>query len=429
MSAMPDAPSDITSSALRRAGSRTDRLLAITLELNRMCDPDALLDFIIETAADVLQCEATSILLYDDATDQLRFAAATGSDPDSLAQIPVPLDDSIAGTIFTKNQPLIIEDTAQDERHFEDVDDEVAFQTRSLVGVPMRIDGEAVGVLEGLNKTEGPFTQKDVATLSVLAAQTAIAIRNARQMQALERANAKLSRLDDLKSDFLALASHELRTPLSMIKGYGEIVADEGDASLAPHVDAILEATARMETVIDTMAQMDALRSDTDALTIEPLVLRDVLTAARDALRPLEDERAHTVECELPARIALHGDPERLQLVFTHLLKNAYTFTPPGGRITMAAAQQDDAVRIVLRDTGIGLAEEDLDRIFDDFYQVEDKRTRTHDGLGLGLTIARKLIRLHGGRIWAESAGLKQGTAVHVHLPFNPPAPFSRAHG
>ena len=121
---MADSVSDISPSALHHAAHRADRLLAITLELNRMRDPDALLDFIIETAADVLDCEATSILLYDDATDQLHFAAATGADPGSLAEIPVPLNDSIAGTIFTTNEPLIIDDTAQDERHFEDVDDE-----------------------------------------------------------------------------------------------------------------------------------------------------------------------------------------------------------------------------------------------------------------------------------------------------------------
>jgi signal transduction histidine kinase len=395
-----------------------------------MRNPDALLDFIIETAADVLGCEATSILLFDDTTDQLHFAAATGANPDSLAEIPVPLDDSIAGTIFTTNAPLIIDDTAQDERHFEAVDAETAFQTRSLVGVPMQIDGEPVGVLEGLNKTGGAFTDADVATLSVLAAQAAIAIRNARQVQALEEANAKLSRLDELKSDFLSLASHELRTPLSIIKGYGEIVAEEGRADLAPHVHAMLDAAAQMETVIDTMAQMDALRLGAEALSTEPVELGDVIAAARDDLSPLEAERNHTVAVDAPdAPIELSADPERLRIVLTHLLKNAYTFTPPGGHVAVSTEQADKAVCVTVRDTGIGLAADDLDRIFDDFYQVEDKRTRAHGGLGLGLTIARKLVRLHGGCIEAESDGLQQGTAVHVHLPFHPLTDAPPRHG
>jgi signal transduction histidine kinase len=427
---MADSNTDMSPATTRRAARRADRLLAITLKLNRMRDPDALLGFIIETAADVLGCEATSILLYDDATDRLHFAAATGADPDSLAEIPVPLEDSIAGTIFTTNEPIIIDDTAQDERHFGEVDDETAFQTRSLVGVPMQIDGEPVGVLEGLNKTDGAFTDDDVATLSVLAAQAAIAIRNARQVQALEAANAKLSRLDELKSDFLSLASHELRTPLSMIKGYGEIVAEEGSDDLAPHVDAILDAADRMETVVDTMAQMDALRLGADALSIEPVVLHDVIAAARDDLSPLEADREHTVAIDAPdAPVELSADPERLRIVLTHVLENAYTFTPPGGRVTVTTKQTDDAVHLTVRDTGIGLSGNDLDRIFDDFYQVEDKRTRTHDGLGLGLTIARKLVQLHGGRIEAESDGLQQGTAVHVHLPLHPSTDAPTRHG
>ena len=420
---MADARPDISTAALRQAADQADRLLAITLELNRMRDPDALLDFIIRTATDVLDCEAASILLHDDATDQLRFAATTGSDPDALADIPVPLDNSIAGTIFTTNEPLIIDDTAQDERHFGGVDDEVSFQTRSLVGVPMRIDGAPVGVLEGLNKTDGAFTDEDVATLSILAAQAALAIRNARQVQALEAANTKLSRLDALKSDVLALASHELRTPLSMIKGYGEILEDEGGAELAPHVEVILEAAARMETVVDTMAQMEALRSGAEALSVEPTTLQAVLHAAVDEAAPLIEERAHTVTVDVPEdAISLHADPERLRLVVGHLLTNAATFTPEGGCITVRAAQEDTAARVVVRDTGIGVPADALDRIFDDFYQVEDALTRAHDGLGLGLTIARKLVQLHGGRIWAESAGPQQGTSIHMRLPLDPPA-------
>jgi signal transduction histidine kinase len=427
---MAASNSHSTLAALRHAPHRADRLLAITLELNRMRDPDALLDFIIETAADVLCCEATSILLYDDTTDQLHFAAATGSDAASLAQIPVPLDDSIAGTIFTANEPLIIDDTAQDERHFEGVDDEVAFQTRTLVGVPMRIGEEPVGVLEGLNKTDGAFTEDDVAVLSVLAAQAAIAIRNARQVQALERANAKLSRLDALKSDFLSLASHELRTPLATIKGYGEILEAEGGSDLAPHVDAIVEAAARMEAVVDTMAQMELLRSGADALSVEPVVLQSVVQAAHDETTALAEERRHAVALNMPdAPVRLSADPERLQLVFEQLLTNAFLFTPEGGRVTIRAKQTDAAACVTVRDTGIGVPEEAPDRIFDDFYQVEDPLTRAHDGLGLGLTIARKLVQLHGGRIWAECLEDEPGTRMHVELPVDGSAASAQCHG
>lgn len=417
----PQSPS--VPDAWQHVERRTDRLLSITLRLNRLRAPDALLDYIIETAADLLGCEAASVLLYEESTDQLHFAAATGSDPAALTDIPVPLDDSIAGTIFTTNEPLIIEDTAQDERHFEEVGEEVEFQTRSIVGVPMQIGSEPVGVLEGLNKTEGTFTDDDVAVLSILASQAAVAIRNARQVQALEEANEKLSRLDALKTDFLSLASHELRTPLSKVKGFAQLLEEEADDTLGAHVSTILEATAQMEDVIDTMSQMDALRSGRDVLSRTLVSLRSVLDEARQETAALADDRNHTVTTDLPdAPIKLRADPDRLALVFANLLENAHTFTPDGGHVEISAKAHEDEVQLAVRDTGIGLADDELDHIFDDFYQVEDALTRSHGGLGLGLTIARKLVELHGGRIWAESPGPEEGTTLHVRLPIDPDA-------
>lgn len=428
MMAAFDSPSILDS--LQDVESRADRLLAITLRLNRMRDPDALLDFIIETAAEVLDCEAASILLYDEPTEELHFAAATGSDPESLSEIPVPLDDSIAGTIFTSNEPLIIEDAAQDERHFDDVGDEVGFQTRSLVGVPMRIGTEPVGVLEGLNKRDGSFTDDDVAVLAVLAAQAAVAIRNARQVQALEEANEKLSQLDELKSDFLALASHELRTPIAKVKGFAEILDEEAGDSVGGHVSTILEAAAQMEDVVDTMSQMDALRSGSDVLSPVSVTLQSVLRGALNETKGLAEERDHTVTVDLPEDpITLRADPERLTLVFSHLLTNAFTFTSEDGQVTIEAGEQDGEIWAVVRDTGIGLPEAELDRIFDDFYQVEDSLTRTHGGLGLGLTIARKLVELHEGQIWADSPGLGEGTSLHVRLPATPSTGSGRRYG
>lgn len=415
---------------LSNVRDRAERLLAITLRLNRIRDPGVLLDFIIETAADVLSCEAASILLYNQSSEKLRFAAATGSDPESLPDIPVPLDESIAGTIFDTNEPLVIEDAAQDDRHFEEVGNRVGFVTRSLVGVPMRIGDEPIGVLEGLNKADGTFTEDDVAVLSVLAAQAAVAIRNARQMQALEEANERLSRLDALKSDFLALASHELRTPIAKIKGFAEILDEEAGDSAGSHVSTILEATAQMEDVVDTMAQMEALSGESDVLSPASVSLQAVLRSARNETAALAEERGHTVTMDVPdPPIDLRADPERLRQVFTQLLTNAFTFTPEGGTVTVEAGEEDGEGWVVVRDTGIGLPEGELDRIFDDFYQVEDALTRSHGGLGLGLTIARKLVELQGGQIWAESPGPGEGTSLHVRLPVDPSTASAGPHG
>ena len=195
------------------------RLLDLSARLNSAADPARVLDSIIWTAADVLGCDAASVLLYDAEENRLRFAAATGSDPAALARIPVPLDGSIAGTIFRERRSVRTETATTETDHFSGVGEAVQFQTRSLLGVPMRIGDEVVGVLEVINKREGAFTDEDDLVLSILADQAAIAIRNLRQLDAVRAANLRLERAEEARSRFLSLASHELRTPLSVIVG------------------------------------------------------------------------------------------------------------------------------------------------------------------------------------------------------------------
>ncbi|MFB6274122.1 MAG: ATP-binding protein [Salinibacter sp.] len=407
-----------TTDFLEEAVRRAQSLFEINLRLNRMRDLDALLGFIIETAADVLDCSAASILLYKEESTSLEFSAATGSDPEQLAEIPVPLDDSIAGRIFTENEPVVVNNVAQDESHFDSVGEEVGFSPKSLVGVPLRIGDEPIGVLECLNKREGPFTQSDVSVLSVIAAQAAIAIRNARQVEALERANTQLSRLDELKSDFMALASHELRTPLSSILGFANTLENEVDAELQSHVESILDAAGRMQTVVETMTQMVMLRSGEAQLDKQSVTLQELIRAVHSEVTA-DRSRYPSIVLDLPDEpVQAHLDSKRTQRIIANLLDNALQFTSPEGEVVVELEAFDEAVQVAVHDTGIGIAEEELDRVFDGFYQVEDTLTRTQEGLGLGLTIARKLVRLHDGTIWLESEGRGEGTSAYVRLPY-----------
>ena len=164
------------------------RLVELSVTLNSTLDLDELLQLITATATELLECEAASILLYDEKNPRLYFAAATGSDPAQLAEIPVPIDSSLAGTIFRTNQPLILNDAQQDPRHYALVSDHVKFKIHSLIGVPMPIKDRTMGVLEAVNKLEGGFTDSDAAILSVTAAHAAIAINNARLLRATQQA-------------------------------------------------------------------------------------------------------------------------------------------------------------------------------------------------------------------------------------------------
>jgi signal transduction histidine kinase len=394
------------------------RLLDVTARLNQTADPERLLQFIIWTAADVLGCEAASILLYDAESDRLRFVAATGADAATLAQIPVPLDDSLAGAIFQQERPFRTEEAGRDARHFNAVDRQVNFHTRSLLGVPMRIGAERIGVLEALNKRDGPFTDEDELLLGILADQAAVAIRNARQLEALQHANARLERSEEARSRFLALASHELRTPLAIVAGYGDMLREEPGPVTEEASRAIAEAAATMERVIEAMAEVDRLHTGVGALELRPLPVERLLQTACEAVAAAAKAKKVRLQVRhVPAGVGVRADAERLSRAVVGLLENAVRHTPPGGLVTVRTAERGGGVLIEVADTGDGLNPKHVEAVFQEFFQVEDALTRTHGGLGLGLPIARGIAELHGGRMWARSGGVGHGATFALWLP------------
>ncbi len=168
--------------------SHLEKLGSISATLNSTMDLNQLIKLIIDTAANLLVCETVSILLYDEESSSLYFTESSKSDVAKLAQTRVPLQNSLAGIIFIENKPLILDNVAEDPRHFSLAAKNVNFQTRSLVGVPMRIRDKVTGVVEALNKIHGSFTQDDLEILTIIASQAAVAIQNAKLVQDLQDA-------------------------------------------------------------------------------------------------------------------------------------------------------------------------------------------------------------------------------------------------
>ena len=397
---------------------KLSRLLEISVTLNSTLDQEKLLNFILKTAADVLECEGASIMLYDEKRAKLVFAAATASDPKELAKIPVPLEGSIAGTIFRENRPLVINEVDKDPRHFTQVGKQVKFQPRSIVGVPMRIRDKTTGVLEALNKHDGGFTQRDAQYLFIIASQAAVAINNAQLLQSLQRAYDEVSKLDKLKSNFMAIASHELRTPLGLILGYATFLKEQAKGDLSKHANLVLNSAVRLQTLVEDLTNMNLMKVESPEIHPTRVSIQQAALAAYQSIKSTAEAKGHQIRRDLPPTpIYVQADQEKLELVFVNLLNNAIRFTPSGGQIALRIYTVSDEVWVEIYDNGYGIPADELDNIFKEFYQVEDHMTRKIGGLGLGLAIARGLVDLHHGRIWAESPGPGQGATFKFVLP------------
>lgn len=394
------------------------RLVDISLTLNATLEPNILLHHIIQGAAELLDCEAASILLYDEARGQLFFTTASGADPNQFAEIPVPLEGSIAGTAFRENRTLVIPDVQNDPRHYALVSQQVSFTPHNLLAVPMRIRDQVTGVLEALNKRQGSFSEQDSHLLSMIASQAAVAIYNARLVQALQKAYAELSRVDKIKSDFMAIASHELRTPLGVILGYATFLKDESKGESSEHASIVLNSALRMRALVEDLTNLTLLQMGEVKLQMKPLPIQQPLTAALADIAATAQVKNQVLTHSFPTEpLLVLGDAARLERVFANLLNNAVRFTPEGGHIKVQAAAAHHMVQVAIQDSGVGIPPLELENVFKEFYQVEDHMRRRHGGMGLGLAIARGLVHLHDGHIWAESAGENQGTTLHVVLP------------
>jgi signal transduction histidine kinase len=397
--------------------SQLARIVEVSLTLNSTLDPEQLLQYIIKTATELLDCEAASILLYDEKRGELFFATAANA-AKQLANIPVPLEGSIAGTIFLENRPLIINNVQQDPRHYAPVGEQINFQPRTLLGVPMRIRNRVTGVLEALNKRSGEFSSADTDLLSIIASQAAIAIQNARLIQALQKAYDELSRVDKLKSDFISIASHELRTPLGVLLGYATFLQEESQGQASEMASKVLNSALKLRELVEAMTNLNLIQVGSTRIEFKPVPIQQVILAAVKEIQIAAEAKNQKLSFSLPEKaLIVQADPEKLKLVFINLLNNAVRFTQPEGEIWVGVKPMHNEAWVEVRDTGVGIPPEELENIFKEFYQVEDHMTRRVGGLGLGLSIARGIVKLHNGRIWAESKGQGQGATFKVALP------------
>jgi len=403
---------------LRQMVVRLSRLVEISVTLNSTLDLDRLLQFIVRSAADLVESEAASILLVGDKTRDLYIAAATDADPETLQKIPVPKEGSIAGTVFREDRPLILNELGATGQRYPEAGDGQRFSVRSLIGVPLRIRDDVTGVLEAVNKRQGIFDEADLLTLTNIASLAAVAISNARQLEALNRAYDALGNLDQLKTDFIAIASHELRTPLGLILGNASLLKELSGEDVSEYADAVLNSAMRMRVLIEDMTNLNMLQAGSANLVLSKRPLQPIVQLVYEEALELVTAREQTIKLSLPPEtLEAMVDEQKITMALTNLLNNAIRFTPKERELRLTLEQHGHEAWLRVHDDGIGLVPDELETVFDSFYQVEDHLTRQHDGLGLGLPIVKAIAESHGGRVWVESEGPDQGATFTIALP------------
>lgn len=389
-----------------------ERLLEVVRGLTTAPDIESFLQTIIAEASEMTDSELASILEYDAEAKELRFLSTVWFDREALRPMGVPLEGSVAGEVFRKGHPLIIQDTRADQRHFKVIDRVTKHETHSLAAVPIIVRGETIGVLEALNKRDNAhYTEDDITILVTLAAIAGQAMRNAHLERKVKAVRIQLAELERLKTDFIAITSHELRTPLGLILGHATFLKELLGSEYQSQLETIIRNATRLKEIIENISDMEKVQSGAARVRSNKVSMTRIV---EDVILTFQDE-AKSKNITLlyeggRAPYFIEADQTKINIALSNLVKNALQFTETGGTVRINIEEDSGYVKVSVSDNGIGIPARDLPKIFDRFFQVEEHLTRKHGGMGLGLSVAKSMIELHGGRIWAESEEGKGST-------------------
>ncbi|CAN5851200.1 hypothetical protein BH24GEM1_BH24GEM1_04580 [soil metagenome] len=417
------------SAARNRELERLRRVAATLLASSELSD---LLQEIADAAVELLEAESGGVALVVEEGRFLRVAAITG--PLSVIRDRlIPVDGSLMGSVVTSETPVLSNDMDADPRTYRMPGLDFVLRTAAIV--PLRSAGLVIGAVAVYNRRDGrPFGDHDLQLLQTLGDQVVVGIDRASVLQesrrnerALAAKNTELQRATRLKSEFLANMSHELRTPLNAIIGFSDLMLTEGVGDINPQQREFLEAVLRngrhLLELINGVLDLSKIEAGRMALSLAPTDLREAITGAVADTASLRSSKRQEVWLELDDRpLAVVADGVRVRQVLYNLLSNASKFTGEGGTIILSALSTrapmappadragderklvtKDVVWVSVADTGIGIAPEDMPKLFQEFSQVESTASRRAQGTGLGLALSRKLVEMHGGTIGAES--------------------------
>ncbi len=399
---------------------RLERLLEVCRNLSANLDVGPLLQSIIEIASDLTNSENSFVLIYDKENKYLQVVAAPFYMLESLRTVGVSLDRSLAGKAFRTGESLVFRDNEEREPFVDSMEWERKVGAHNALAIPLIYKGERIGVIEAINKSKGSnYNEEDITFMDTLATQAATAIQNQQLLQTTQNAYKKVMELDRMKSDFIAISSHELRTPLGLIMGHTAFLNESALPEQKEDVEIIARNAEKLRNLIEEIGDIDKLTGGMTKLKKEPVSISQVIQQIVESFSTEANERKiHLSHQSKQPNLAVEGDPEKIAIALRNLVKNALAFTNRDGMVKVTAEQLPGYIKIAVLDNGIGIPENECEKIFQRFYQVEKHLTRKHGGIGLGLPIAKEMVEMHNGKIWVESVEGK-GSRFTFILPLN----------
>ncbi|GMV33849.1 MAG: hypothetical protein DCC59_07800 [Chloroflexi bacterium] len=398
------------------------RLLEAAQSLSDGTDIASRLRGILAAAAELTGSGSASLIEYDESALNFRYVCASWHDPDAgKPDSRIPLNGSVAGWAFLNRASLIVDDAKNDPRHSKKVDEVSGVAVRSALGSPVLSRGVPIGALEVFNKP-GKYTDDDILVVETLAALASAAMRNDILERELASTKEETRELDRLKNEFIAITSHELRTPLGLILGHATFLKELLAGNYDEQVDSIVRNASRLKEIIESLTSVDNYQTGGALVRPRLVSMARVIEDVCATFNAMAEKKKVGLKKVLQPGSEMWADVDagKIAIALSNLLKNAIAFSNEGGEVVLRGEQHPDYVKVSVKDDGIGIPAKDLPFVFDRFYQVEGHLTRKHGGMGLGLSVAKVMVEMHGGRIWADSEEGK-GSVFSFILPTHTP--------